>query len=117
MVTLADFSQRSRCFFYDDYDYTEEAKNILEKDLSGAVIFLKDKLSSLDNFDKMSIENALRDCAKEQGLKARDLVHPVRVALTGDKVGPGLFEAMEVLGRETCLERVRAAINLFGSNE
>jgi glutamyl-tRNA synthetase len=48
------------------------------------------------------------------GLKLGDLVHPLRLACTGVGGGPGLFELMEVLGRETCLRRIHRAIAILG---
>ena len=54
------------------------------------------------------IEKVFKDVVSERGLKTSDLVHPVRVALTGDTVGPGLFEMMEVLGKEKIIKRLTA---------
>jgi glutamyl-tRNA synthetase len=45
------------------------------------------------------------------GLKTSDLVHPIRVALTGRAVGPGLFETMEVLGKEKTVKRLKETFN------
>jgi glutamyl-tRNA synthetase len=51
----------------------------------------------------------LREAADRLGLKPRQAFQPIRVAITGSKVSPGLFESIEVLGREATLSRVRAA--------
>jgi glutamyl-tRNA synthetase len=66
-------------------------------------------LSSLEPFEAAAIETALRATADELGLKPRQAFQPVRVAVTGSKVSPGLFESIELLGRETTLSRLRAA--------
>jgi glutamyl-tRNA synthetase len=66
-------------------------------------------LASLEPFDASAIESALRATADELGLKPRQAFQPVRVAVTGSKVSPGLFESIELLGRETTLSRLRAA--------
>jgi glutamyl-tRNA synthetase len=66
-------------------------------------------LASLEPFDAASIEAALRATADELGLKPRQAFQPIRVAVTGSRVSPGLFESIELLGRDTTLNRLRAA--------
>ena len=66
-------------------------------------------LASLEPFDAPAIEVALREAADGLGLKPRQAFQPVRVAVTGSKVSPGLFETIELLGREATLSRLRAA--------
>ncbi|MCM8831887.1 MAG: glutamate--tRNA ligase, partial [Candidatus Omnitrophica bacterium] len=56
LTKLSDFLDRAKFCFYDDYTYQEEAKEILNKNLSGEIEFLKNRLSLLDNFDKETIE-------------------------------------------------------------
>jgi glutamyl-tRNA synthetase len=69
----------------------------------------EEALSSVEPFEALAIEAALRATADELGLKPRQAFQPVRVAVTGSKVSPGLFESIELLGRETTLSRLRAA--------
>ena len=57
-------------------------------------------------FDAVTLEAKLRECAEAAGLKAGQLIHPVRLGLTGKTVSPGLFEMMEALGRDTVLRRL-----------
>jgi len=81
-------------------------------DLDGGAQILAaadEALASLEPFEAASIEAALRDAADRLGLKPRQAFQPIRVAVTGSKVSPGLFESIEVLGRETTLNRLRAA--------
>ena len=66
-------------------------------------------LASLEPFEAPAIEAALRATADGLGLKPRQAFQPIRVAVTGSKVSPGLFESIELLGRETTLRRLRAA--------
>ena len=66
-------------------------------------------LAELEPFDAERIEQALRAAADELGLKPRQAFQPVRVAVTGSTVSPGLFESLELLGRETALDRIRRA--------
>lgn len=103
---LSDFTDWGRFCFYDDYNYSEETLPALEKKLIGEINKLIESFSSMDVFDKESIEKEFRAVAESLGLKTRDLVHPVRAALTGRKVGPGLFETIEVLGKQEVIKRL-----------
>ena len=69
----------------------------------------QEALASLEPFEAAEIETALRAVADGLGLKPRQAFQPVRVAVTGSKVSPGLFESIELLGREVTLSRLRAA--------
>ena len=63
-------------------------------------------------FDHASLEAALRAAAGRLGLKAGPMFQPIRVAVCGRKNAPPLFQTMEVLGRDVCLERISQAIEL-----
>jgi glutamyl-tRNA synthetase len=66
-------------------------------------------LAGIDPFTAESIEQSLRGLAERLELKPREAFQPIRVAVTGSKVSPGLFESIELLGRERTLERIRSA--------
>ena len=66
-------------------------------------------LAELEPFEAEPIEDALRGLADRLELKPRDAFQPIRVAVTGSRVSPGLFESIELLGREQTLDRLRAA--------
>ncbi len=66
-------------------------------------------LSAVEPFSAEAIETALRGVADELGLSARKAFQPIRVAVTGSTVSPGLFESLELLGRDASLARLRAA--------
>jgi glutamyl-tRNA synthetase len=65
-------------------------------------------LSAVDPWDAPGIEQALRAFAEAEGLKPREAFAPIRLAVTGSKVSPGLFESLELLGREESLARLGA---------
>jgi glutamyl-tRNA synthetase len=78
-----------------------------EGDLDGEVLpAAVERLSSVEPFEAGGIEEALRGLADELGLKPREAFQPIRLALTGSKVSPGLFESLEVLGKEESLARL-----------
>lgn len=106
-TTLQDFVSWADYFWRDDYEVEEEAA---EKYLTPqAFAHFKNLIGvfkDLASFDESSIETAFRRYVAEAGIKAKELIHPVRVAVSGKKVGPGLFELLAVLGREKVIERL-----------
>jgi glutamyl-tRNA synthetase len=69
----------------------------------------RDALAELEPFTAESIEAALRSVLERLGLKPRQGFQPIRIAVTGSKISPGLFESIELLGRETTLARLSAS--------
>jgi glutamyl-tRNA synthetase len=69
----------------------------------------RDALAELEPFTAPSIETALRAVLERLGVKPRQGFQPIRVAVTGSTVSPGLFESLELLGREKTLARLSAA--------
>jgi glutamyl-tRNA synthetase len=67
------------------------------------------RLAEVEPWEATAIEESLRALAEERGLKPRDAFAPIRLAITGSKVSPGLFESIELLGREESLGRLSAA--------
>jgi glutamyl-tRNA synthetase len=117
LTTLESFIERAGSFFKEDFVYQPDAQEILKTDASAQVKFLKETLLSCDFSDKTIIEQEFRKVAEKLGIKAGDLVHPVRVALTGMKVGPGLFETMEVLGKERVIRRLDRLLSHYGARK
>jgi glutamyl-tRNA synthetase len=113
IATLKDLTDGGYFCFYDDIKYSGDTKEILKRDLTEEVKVLIDRLSKLDDFNKEVVEKTFREVASYCQLKARDLVHPTRVALTGKRVGPGLFETMEVLGKNRVLERLEKLLKYW----
>src|SRR6266536_898720 len=75
--------------------------------VDGAVLpAAAETLEQVEPFDASSIEAALRELAERLGLKPRDAFQPIRLAVTGSPVSPGLFESLELLGREESLSRL-----------
>ncbi len=107
-----------RDFFTPDEDlpYDEKAfEKRLRKPPEAAELLTnyRDRLSEIDPFDARTLEDDLRTFAYEQGIKIGQIIHPVRVAVTGKAVGFGLFETLEILGRERCLARIDRALSLI----
>ncbi len=108
--TLSDFPAMTDCFFRDDYSLEEEGKASLEKPESRALLeALAGRLAGLEPFTHARIEKVFRDLIEERKIKAGLVIHPARMAVSGKTKGAGLFEMMEVLGRDRVLERLRRA--------
>ena len=75
--------------------------------VDGAVLpAAADALGAVEPFESDRIEAALRELAERLGLKPRDAFQPIRLAVTGSSVSPGLFESLELLGKEESLARI-----------
>jgi glutamyl-tRNA synthetase len=87
-----------------------DVEKLLDEDGSSVVKTAHDALAALETWDTPSIEAALREALVEGlGLKPRHAFGPVRVAVTGRRISPPLFESMELLGRERSLSRLQSA--------
>jgi glutamyl-tRNA synthetase len=78
----------------------------------GAVALLREvaaRLESIDGFEPAALEQDVKAFLAERNLKAGQLVHPLRFAVTGRAVGLGLYDALAILGRERSLARIRRA--------
>ncbi|MBN1568842.1 MAG: glutamate--tRNA ligase [Acidobacteria bacterium] len=106
---ISDFSSTFSAFFSDDFAYDEAAAEKFLKDprLGSLIRALIDRYSAEDTFTLQSTEETLRRFAEKEGVKAGLLINALRVALTGQGVAPGLFEIMQVLGRERTLQRMQ----------
>lgn len=113
---LSDFPELADFFFQPKIKYTPEAKQFMLKEKKTKGIFTKliEVLNGLESFNLQALEGACRQLIAQENIRAQELIHPVRVALTGKRVGPGLFELMTVLGKEKILERLTGALKLMG---
>jgi len=98
-------------FFSEAPEYDEDAvSSVLGKE--GAKKKLEDvidRFSELSDFSAPALEDCVRKLAAESGLKAADLIHPIRVAITGRKVGASLFETVALVGKDMSMMRLRSA--------
>ena len=110
LKTLNDFPAMTDYFFREDFAVEEEGKAQLEKPESREFLaVLADRLAGLDPFTHDTVEKAFRDFVEERKIKAGLVIHPARMAVSGKTKGAGLFEIMEVLGRERTVARLRRA--------
>ncbi len=109
--TLKDFSAHGRAYFSEDFDFEEAAvrKNILkEPRLRELLPTLADRLESAEPFTAAKVEETLRAFAEETAVKAGLFINAARTMLTGQAVGPSMFEVFEIIGRERSVMRLRS---------
>ena len=114
--TLKDFSGQGRAYFSDDFDFDEGAitKNLRkEPRLKELLPALADKLEQTEPFTAAGAEAMLRKFADEAGVKAGLLINGSRTMLTGQAVGPSMFEVFEILGQKRSVERLRSGVPWF----
>ena len=114
--TLTDLVESARYFLTDDYPVDEKAaKRFLAPEIGAPLSKLIEKLSGLDDFTEANVEQAFSDVLTELGLPMGKLAQPVRVALTGSTVSPGIHEVIAVLGKTRTLERLRSTLAALSS--
>lgn len=105
-------AEELRFFFEDMPALTDEAiLSIMKAETSGKLLkaFIED-LKALETFDQAEIKKCFNACMKAQGIKGKAAYEPTRIALTGVTQGPGMFEMMELFGREKTMDRLLAAL-------
>ena len=117
---LSEAAPRLAFFFRDAPSY--DSADLVQKGMDEArtrraLESALDALEPLGTFDAATLEPPLRALAKELGVKAGQLFGSLRIATTGLRVAPPLFETMEVLGRERTLRDIRAAANSLAGQE
>jgi glutamyl-tRNA synthetase len=112
---MPDFARNARPFLTDDFEYQPDA---VEKHLGGdpksggpaavasRLRALRDRLAAVEPFTETETEAALRSLAESRGETAALCIHPLRVALVGAAVSPGIFKILVLIGKERALERL-----------
>ena len=112
IVFASDLATEAVYFFADPTEF--EAKGVEKRwkqDSPELVRAYADRLEALPEFTAESAETALRELTEERSVGAGRIIHPVRLVVTGVTFGPGLFELLELLGRETVVRRLRAGVD------
>ncbi len=111
--TLKDFSRQGRAFFSEDFDFEEQAiaKNLKKHpDLRQWLPDLADRLDSVSEWDHDGIHGAVKEFCEQKGTKLGVVLNGARVLITGQGVGPSMIAAIEQLGKEKTIMRLRSQI-------
>ena len=102
IARLAEFPDFAGFLFHD----VEPDPALLDGRILGAA---DEKLATAEPWTTEVIERSLKELCEELGEKPRTVYLPIRVAVTGSRVSPGLYESLELLGKDRSLERIRSA--------
>jgi glutamyl-tRNA synthetase len=108
ILDYADFYLPDDKLVYDEKAFDKRIRNA--PDAAPLLEKLKQQISAIEPFDVATIETSIKQFAEQDGLQMGQIVHPLRVALTGKGVGFGLFDTLAILGRESCVARIDAAL-------
>ena len=115
LKVFSDILNLGRYFFTEEVTYDPDAvKKRLRKDfVPGMLRELDEILAAVEPFDVPTLEKAVHDYGERTGRKMGDVVNALRVASTGQAVGPGLYDCLAILGRATCRARIGRALELL----
>ncbi|HUQ22563.1 MAG TPA: glutamate--tRNA ligase [Gaiellaceae bacterium] len=109
IARLGEFPDFAGFLFHD----VEPDPSLLDGTILAAAA---EAIAGVESFTADGIEAALRELCDRLGLKPRQAFQPIRVAVTGSKISPGLYESLQLLGRDESLERLRRASGLTGAS-
>jgi glutamyl-tRNA synthetase len=113
---LTDFVEKGRPFLVDQVEYDAEAvkKHLSSPEALAHLAAVRAACAAVEEFTAAALEPAIRALAESRGVKAGVLIHPTRVAVVGRAESPGIFEVLELLGRDRALARMDTALRNAG---
>lgn len=115
--TLVEFPMMTGAFFLEvPIVYSEEIKNtyFANATIMKTMRSLYDAFIPLTKFDKPALEDVFRKLMEQLGIKSGDLIHPLRSIVAGMSASAGIFEILEIMGKEFVLKRMREAFDVAG---
>jgi len=98
-----------------EYDEKAVNKRLKKEGAAELLATFKDVLAHVEPFDAEHTEKALKQFVEDEGIKIGDIIHALRVAVTGKAVGIGMFDTLEIVGKEHCLARIDRALAIAQS--
>ena len=110
--TLVELANMADFYFADEIKYEEQAaQKFLTLDISEHLKAIVNEISSVQNFSKENLEEFLKAFTQERNIKFKIIAQPLRVALTGKTVSPGIDEVMVTLGKDRVIKKIQNAIS------
>ncbi len=116
--TIRDFAELGRAYFFEEFPYEPKAlkKNILKHpDLKTWLPELADRFDGVESWNLETTEEVVRAFAGEIGVKAGIIINGIRTAVTGQAVGPGLFDVLVAIGKKRVVDRLKRVPDLYVS--
>jgi glutamyl-tRNA synthetase len=108
ILDYAEFFQADDQFLYDEAAFEKRIRKPAEA--AGLLRKFKEQLVAVDPFDAATLEKRLKDFVQAEDIQIGQIIHALRVAVTGKAIGFGLFEALAILGRRRCLTRIERVL-------
>jgi len=108
--TLEDIYNNSKYIFADEVKFNEEDLKLIDDKSKKIISEFQNKVSQLKNLKKETLEQVLNDLIKSHETNFKGVGQPVRIALTGSKFGPGIYDIIISLGKEEVQKRLRNKI-------
>ena len=116
--TLVEMAEAARFYFQDPRPYEEKgAKKFLTPANVPIMRDVARRLEAMPEFNEEALNQLFHDLAAETGLKMVNLAQPVRLALTGRTASPGLYEIIDILGKQETLQRIDQALGFAEGNQ
>jgi glutamyl-tRNA synthetase len=114
LKTAGDILAYADFFFVPDhelsYDEKDFQKRVAPPQSRELLSKFRTGLAGVEPFEPGPLEDALKTFVEQQGIKIGDIVHALRIAVTGKSVGPGVYDCLAILGRESALARIDRAL-------
>jgi len=115
--TLVDMAKGAAFYYQDDVRFDEKAaKKFLKPDILPVLQKSVDYIESLETYTQESLEDGFKKIMDETDLKFGKIAQPLRVAITGTTVSPGIFEMLLALGKEKTILRIKRAIQFISES-
>ena len=110
--TLVEMAEGAKFCFQEEVEYEKKADDkFLKKGVAQLLVNLTDALKKTNPFDQDNLEKTFITFLEKNEIKLRKIAQPLRVALTGKTASPGIFEIMQVLGKEKVINRILKAVD------
>jgi glutamyl-tRNA synthetase len=114
ILDYADFFVGDEQLRYDESAFDKRIRKPPEA--AGLLRKYRARLATVEPFDAATLDQQMQEFVKTEGISIGQIIHALRVAVTGKAVGFGLFESLGILGREHCLARIDQALKRLASN-
>jgi glutamyl-tRNA synthetase len=112
--TLVEMANLSKFYFCDEVEFDEKAKEkFLTKKIEAPFRDLTTRIVNIADLNEQALKSAFDEVAKQYSLKLGDIAQPVRVSMTGGTVSPGIFETMEMIGKDRVEKRLKGALKII----
>jgi len=110
--TIIDMAEKASFYFVKELRYEKKGDDkFFKPEVAALLEDLAERLTGISGFEQKDLEDIFSKFLEEKEIKLKVIAQPLRLALTGTTVSPGIFEVMEVLGKEVSIERIGKAIS------